>query len=128
MGHGSLVNISSQRTLGGTTYSTIEKITDETWTDNKPIYVKTYTGTTPNNSYDNLIFTVNGATNIIKFFGKIVQQNNGRSSDIMSLFSGSTPHGSMYQFYNTNELHCFNSTGDARHQNCQYEITVYYTK
>lgn len=105
--------------------STAEHLTGETWTNGKPIYRKTWTGTTPNNANDNALFTVTGAAEIVRFFGRVV--NGTRVADMFGVHSGSAAHGPAAQFYG-NELHWFNNTADTRWQNGAYVVTVWYTK
>lgn len=106
-------------------HSTAEHLTGETWTNGKAIYRKTWTGTTPNNANDNALFTATGATEIVRFFGRVV--NGTRVADMFGVHSGSAAHGPAAQFYG-NELHWFNNTGDTRWQSGAYVVTVCYTK
>ncbi|MGL5062848.1 MAG: hypothetical protein ACRC62_22970 [Microcoleus sp.] len=107
-------------------HSITEHLTGEVWTNGKPIYRKTWTGTTPNNGNDNSLFTVTGATEIVHFFGRIVNSTN-RVADMFGVYSGNVGHGPAAQFYG-NDLHWFNTTGDTRWQNGAYVVTVSYTK
>lgn len=109
-------------------YSTVEQMTNRLGLTGKPIYVKTFTGTTPNNSSDNIIFSVTGSTKIIGYEGMVTQSAGVRYTDVKAIQSGNFAHGPAFQFYGTVDAHWYNATGDGRWQNTPYEITVEYEK
>lgn len=112
------------------TYSSNEQITNEVGLTGKPIYRRTFTGTTPNNTSDNNLFTITGATKIIKMYGPVQQGGglNGRVTDVSAPMSGNTAHGPLFQIYPDFTCHVYNVTGDTRWQNMTYAITVEYEK
>lgn len=89
------------------------------------VYTRTFNGTTPDNSSDNLLFTIDTARKILGFYGTVTILGDNRVVNVESLHSGNNAHGPMYQFYG-NELHVYNATGDTRWQNNPYCITVEY--
>ena len=129
--------INSFNKLGKINYDATEQDTGNTYFG-KPIYTKTFTGTAPNVSgLASTLFTVTGATKIIDYYGMVTQNQQLlppplRHSHMAGVQSGYGLHGPFAQFWG-NDFVVANYAGagytnDTRFSNCNYEITVFYTK
>jgi hypothetical protein len=109
-------------------HSTVEHLTGEIWTNGKPIYRRTFTGTTlANDNADIILFTVTGSTEIIRRWGSLSNGTN-RTVDMFSVYSGNAGHGPMIQFYGAEECHRYSELQDSRWWSKSYSATIEYTK
>lgn len=92
------------------------------WRDGKPLYQKTYIGTTPNSNAVG-ISDINSTKNVVNAFGRLYFQ--GSSIELGAYLNGSYYAG-WYQDYTQNGILDLFYSND--YKNAQYEVTVQYTK
>lgn len=109
-------------------YSTTEQLTGRTWTDGKPTYIRTFTGTTPANGTDTRVLQVTGSTKIVNWVGYVYSLSLNRQAFMPGMYSGDSAHGPQYQFYNSTDLNSYYTYTDTRWNSRPFEITVEYTK
>lgn len=97
-------------------YSTTEKIVG-TWIDGKPIYQKTFTGTSGANGADATFGSISNAETIVSLRGIVRNSNN--------MMHGAPNPGIYLKYYNGN-IQTY--TSDAQFGNQPCSITVQYTK
>ena len=130
--------INSFNKLGKINYDATERDTGDAYFG-QPIYTKTFTGRTPDNTgTSNTLFTVTGATKIIGYGGMITQNQQLlpgpplRFTDIRSIFSGLGLHGPYAQIdgidFKVVNYVGLGYTNDTRFSNCDYVIKVSYIK
>ena len=97
-------------------YSTSEKIIG-TWVDGKPIYQKTFTGTSGGNGTDATFGSISNAETIVSLRGIVRNSNN---------MMHAAPNPVIYLKYYNGNIQTY--TSDAQFGNQPCSITVQYTK
>lgn len=120
----------NQVASNGLVYSTTEQVVGK-WIDGKPLYQKTYTGTTPSNFSPTSSYRISlglGANSytICRTFGSC----NSVTRTYVPLHYTNTVGGNVYFFdaYGVNSSDELVFVGTSNYASCNYAVTVQYTK